>query len=88
MLITDIIFTLMNDVLMPLIGVLIVFATVVFIWGVTKYVAAGGDAEKITEGRNFIFWGLIGLFVIISVWGLVLVINNTLGIPPSYPPPF
>ena len=85
--ITNIILALINYVLRPLIGALIILATVVFIWGVTKYVAAGGDAEKIKEGRDFIFWGLIGLFVIISVWGLVAVINNTFGIPQSYPTP-
>jgi len=71
------------DILNPIIGVLIVLATVVFLWGIVKYLSAGGDAEKLKEARNFIVWGIVGLFVMLSVWGLVALINNTFLIYPD-----
>lgn len=59
---------------------LIAISTIVFIVGVIKYVSKGDDSTAREEGRNFILYGLIGLFVIISVWGLVGVLQGTFGI--------
>ncbi len=53
-----------------IINFLLVIATLVFIWGIVKYVTAGGDASKISEARTYIIWGLIGLAVMGSVWVL------------------
>lgn len=59
---------------------LISIAVIVFIVGVIKYVANGDDESKRTEGRNFMIYGIIGLFVMVSVWGLVGVLQGTFGI--------
>ncbi|PCI20190.1 hypothetical protein COB64_02670 [Candidatus Wolfebacteria bacterium] len=56
---------------------LITAGTVVFIYGVVQYIAGAADQTKREEGRKFILWGIIGLFVIISVWGLVGLLSNT-----------
>ena len=55
-------------------------ALIVFIWGVIKYVLAGGDTEKKKQGMSLIMYGIIGLFAIFAVWGLVKVIANTFSI--------
>lgn len=62
------------------IPVLLSVALVIFLWGVLKYVSSGDDEEKRNSGRNFIVYGIIGLFVMVSVWGLVAVLNRTFGI--------
>lgn len=59
---------------------LISISVIVFIVGVIKYIANGDDSTKREEGRNFILYGLIGLFVIVSVWGLVGVLQGTFGL--------
>ena len=71
-----------NTVVVPLIGALLFL---VFIWGVVKYFFFnnGGDTEKLKEGRDFIFWGLLGIVLFFSVWGFVNVLLSTLGIAPS-----
>lgn len=53
-----------------IINFLLVIATLVFIWGIIKYITAGGDSTKITEARSYIIWGLIGLAIMASVWAL------------------
>lgn len=83
MTIRGILCTIAFDVLNPIIGTLIVLATVVFLWGIVRYLSAGGDTEKLKEARNFIVWGIIGLFVMVSVWGLVALLNNTFFIAPD-----
>ena len=58
-----------------LIGILFVVATVVFIWGVIQYVIAGGDEDKISNAKNVIVWGLVGLFVMMMMWSIVTAVK-------------
>lgn len=56
---------------------LIGFAFLSFLYGLLKYVADGANAESRTKASQFIIFGTIGLFVMISVYGLVNVLLNT-----------
>lgn len=71
---------LINEAFIPL-----VFAVslAVFLWGVYRYYFASGDKEK-NEARNFVVYGLIGFFVMVSVWGLVRIVYQTFFGPLSY----
>lgn len=60
-----------------LIPVVIGLAVLVFIWGVLRYVLAGGEETK-DEAKKFMLWGIIGLFVMVSVWGLVNILSRTI----------
>jgi hypothetical protein len=75
-----------NTVLVPVIFAL---AFIVFIWGVFTYFILGrGDEEKQSTGRSLMLWGLIGFFVMVSVWGLVNILLGTFnlnGAVPTYP---
>ncbi len=59
--------------------VLIALAVVYFIWGVISYVLAG-DEEAKSAGRDRIIFGIIGLAVIVAVWGLVRILTETFGV--------
>jgi uncharacterized membrane protein len=59
------------------IPLLITLATVAFIWGIIQYFLNPDNEEKKNKGKEFLLWGLIGLFVMISVWGLVGVLSDT-----------
>lgn len=54
-------------------------AIILFIWGVIKYVINADNEAKRKEGGKFILWGIVALFVMLSVWGLVAVLSNTIG---------
>lgn len=75
--IQKIIQTVSNDILWPLITLLIVLATVSFIFGAIKLLLSAKEPKKIEEGRKFIIYGLLGLFTIVAMWGLVSVIKRT-----------
>ena len=68
-----------GDIFNALIPVLIVLAVIFFIWGVIMYVIAS-DEEAKSAGRNRIIYGIIGLAVIIGMWGLVNLLGNTFGL--------
>lgn len=59
-------------------------AFLIFMYGVIKYVIAGDVKDK-EEGKKFLMWGLIGLFVMVSVWGIVALVSNTLGLENTVP---
>ena len=56
---------------------LIALAVVFFLYGILKYITAGDDEEKRTKMKNTIIYGIIGLFVMISFWGIVNILINT-----------
>jgi hypothetical protein len=60
---------LITNVAVPVIFAL---AFIVFIWGIFLYFIAGGhDEERRGKGKQLMLYGIIGFFVMVSVWGLV-----------------
>jgi hypothetical protein len=68
------------DLLDIIVLIILALALVFFLWGVAKFILNAGDPEEQTKGKSIMFWGLIALFVMVSVWGLVNFIQNELGI--------
>ena len=60
------------------IPVLIAAAIVVFFWGLVQYIRAQGEGHE--NGRNTMIAGLISLFIMVSVWGLVNLAQGALGV--------
>jgi len=73
------IFCRIGQILNSIVPILIALAVVYFVWGVVSFVIAS-DEEAKTTGRNRIIFGIIGLAVIIGMWGLVNVLRNTFGL--------
>lgn len=63
------------DFLLP---VLVTLALLGFFWGLVQYIWGGAESKE--KGRDRMIWGVIALFVMVSVWGLVALIGNTFGI--------
>ncbi|MBI4118299.1 MAG: hypothetical protein HY455_02070 [Parcubacteria group bacterium] len=76
--------SLFLQILGLLIPLIVTIALIAFLWGVFRYVIAKGPEDK-KEAINVIAWGLIGLFVMVSVWGLVSVLSNTFGVRGGFP---
>ncbi|MBX4199871.1 pilin [Candidatus Parcubacteria bacterium] len=55
----------------------------VFFWGLAKFIFKSGDTKSHEEGRNLMVWGIVALFVMVSVWGLVNFVRQSLGIDPG-----
>ena len=63
------------DLITIVIPLIFSIALVAFLWGIFQYFFSG--AEKKEEARDFLLYGLIGLFIMISVWGLVKILTGT-----------
>jgi 4-amino-4-deoxy-L-arabinose transferase-like glycosyltransferase len=73
------IFTSAKYFLNLLIPILMVLATLYFMWTVYKFISAK-DATKRKEEQGKMIAGIIGLFIIVSVWGIIRILGITLGI--------
>ncbi len=62
------------------INFILVLATLVFLWGILKYITAGGDSAKVAEARSYIIWGIIGLAVMGSAWAIVNYFKEAIGV--------
>ena len=72
-----------NNILVPLVFAL---AFIVFIFGVFQYFILGaGNEEKREKGKSFMIYGIIGFFVMVSVWGLVHILTGTISLDNNVP---
>ncbi|PIP69141.1 hypothetical protein CO033_02150 [Candidatus Nomurabacteria bacterium CG_4_9_14_0_2_um_filter_32_10] len=68
-----------GDILSVIIPILIVLGVVYFVWGVITYVISD-DEEAKKKGKNRMIYGIIGLVVIVAMWGLVGIVDRTFGL--------
>ena len=72
---------IVTSVLIPLAFALCLFY---FFWGVAKYIRTGAGGEKIAEeGRRVMVRGIIALFIVSCIWGIIAFMKSELGIPPN-----
>ena len=59
---------------------LFTLATAAFIWGIIQYFLNPDNEEKRKAGKSYMTWGIVALFIMVSMWGLVGILSNTFGI--------
>ncbi|MEK7581755.1 MAG: hypothetical protein AAB488_00265 [Patescibacteria group bacterium] len=64
---------------------LIALAVVYFLWGAGTFIRNAEDTNARTEGKMFMIYGIIGLFVIVAFWGIVQILMNTFSINSAFP---
>lgn len=68
----------------PLITLMFIVAFVLFVWGLFNFFRAksgGGDSEDgLERGKRHILWGIVGMVIMVSVFGIMQLIINTLGV--------
>ncbi|MDP2705292.1 MAG: hypothetical protein U1D31_01255 [Patescibacteria group bacterium] len=68
----------------PLIRLMFAAATIVFAWGIVQFISSAQSDEKREEGKRTMLWGIIGMFIMISVYGIVAALLGTFGIDSDY----
>src|SRR3989344_3069320 len=56
------------EILIPIIATLALLA---FFWGAGKFILKAGDVKEIENGKKLLIWGLVALFVMASIWGIL-----------------
>jgi amino acid transporter len=59
-----------------LVLVVLALALVFFLWGMAKFILHADSEEGRKSGKQIMIWGLIALFVMTSVWGIIKFIQD------------
>lgn len=69
---------LANRILNGLVGLMILLAILAFFWGLIQYLFSGEEMKA--EGLKKMFYGVIAIFVMVSIWGIIKLLQNTFGV--------
>ena len=69
-----------QDVFNPLIIMMFAIATLIFGWGVVQYILGGAQSgDKTSKAKTIMIYGIIGMFIMASAWGIVSLLCNFFG---------
>ena len=66
-----------NQIINPLINLLFALAVAYFLYGVFEFISNQDNEEKKTTGKSHMIWGVVGITIMIGVWGILTFIINT-----------
>ena len=60
----------------------IVFAAglLLFLWGLVQFLWNLDEGGAQDEGKQHMFWGIVGMFIMVSVWGIINMLDVTFGL--------
>lgn len=72
--------TLLKNTFASVIPIVTALALIYFIYGLAEYILESGDEGKKADGRNRMIYGTIAMFVLASVWGIVIFLQEAIGV--------
>lgn len=81
----DLINKINQNITNPLIILLFAVATLVFFWGIFQFVYHMDSEESRDIGKRNILYGLIGMAIMFSVFGIINFVLNTFNIKQEVP---
>lgn len=66
-----------DAILTPLIALLFALALGYFLFGVLKFIQNQDNETAQEEGKKHMIWGIIGIFLMIAVYGILDIIETT-----------
>lgn len=70
---------IINSFFQPLLTFFVVIAFLYFLYGGMMFMAGMNDPEKREKGKLHLLWGSIGLFIMLSIGGILRIINTAIG---------
>ena len=66
-------FAALGQKLIPLLAVI---AFLLFIWGTARFIRASANDKDFDEKKKFLVWSVVGLFVLVTIWGIISFISG------------
>ncbi|MES2135014.1 MAG: hypothetical protein V4449_02110 [Patescibacteria group bacterium] len=58
--------------------IVVALALLAFFWGLVTYIFGSSNDDKRKKGIHIMIWGIIALFVMLSVFGIIRALQSTL----------
>lgn len=72
---------IIREIINPLILLMFGVAILVFLYGGFELISSGENSEKKDSGKRNLFWGIVGLFIMTGVYGIIQLVLGTFNIP-------
>ncbi|MFA5876890.1 MAG: hypothetical protein WC880_00835 [Candidatus Paceibacterota bacterium] len=69
-----------GDLISQATPIVVALALLAFFWGLVTYIFGSSNDEKRKKGIHIMVWGIIALFVMLSVFGIINALQSTLGV--------
>lgn len=66
-----------TDFIQPAITLIFALAILYFLWNIAEIIRASKQGEELANLKTKTLWGVIAIFVMVSIWGLVSILVNT-----------
>lgn len=63
----------------PAIYVVFSLGLLIFVYGVVEFLIALSKGGETKEGKSHMLWGVVGMFIMVSVFGIIHLLNSTFG---------
>jgi hypothetical protein len=70
---------ILDFIINPALILIVGLAVIYFLWGVFEFVRNAESSEERKKGGMHMLWGAIGLFIMISAYGIINLILGTIG---------
>lgn len=71
---------IIREIVNPLVAVLFAAAMVVFFWGLIQLIYSADESGGKETGKQHMLWGVVGIFIMLSAYGILKLFTNTFGI--------
>ena len=78
--ISSIIPGIVDNIVLPLVELLFALTMLIFIWGLIGLFRSGDDPKVREAGQQHILWGVIGIAIMVSVYGIIRFVASSLGL--------
>ncbi len=72
-------------ILQPTIYLILTAGLLLFLYGLVEFIFKARDGSDHKQGLQHMLWGIVGMFIMVSVYGIISLIINTIGADPTNP---
>lgn len=76
----------LSGIIAMLVPLLIAAALVAFFWGLIMYIFQAGNEEARKKGRQVMLAGVVALFIMVTIWGIIALLQSAFGVSGSVIP--
>lgn len=73
----DLVLYFITDFIKPITVLILALAVVYFLWNIAEIIRSSKQGEELANLKTKAFWGVVAIFVMTSLWGLVQILVNT-----------
>ena len=70
---------ILSNIVNPIITLMVGIAIIYFLWGAFQFIKNAESPEERKKGGMNMLWGVVGLFIMASVYGIMNLIIGTIG---------